>query len=168
MTRSSQLALVLIGSAAGCGARRDYVPESAETVGGNTTADASTPSPESYLYVAKGKLATVGLADARGVPKEEAIKATETIARSLDACVASLDREGALVNGAARVIALVGDKGDIAQVAPRASDEAGIARVVVLCIAAPMKALTFSPSPPSSVRRGIAIEATWHGSHDPK
>jgi len=165
MRHVASLALFLLFTV-GCGARRDYVPESTETVG-HPSGDAGAPI-ETYIHVARGQLVAVGLADARGVSKEEAIGATNALARSLDSCVASLDREGALVSGAARVIALVGEKGEVIQIAPRASDEAGIARVVVLCIAAPMKALSFSPAPPSSVRRGIAIEATWHGSHDPK
>ncbi len=144
-----------------CGPRRDFVPESRDSVGDESTRDSGAP--DAYAHVVKRRFAVVGLAEARGISHAEAVKATEKIAASLDACVASLDREGTLTSGAARVLAIVGDGGDVVQVASAPTNETGVARVVVLCFVAPIKALGFSPAAPSSVRRGMAFEATWHG-----
>ena len=143
-----------------CAPRKDFVPESHDTVGDGAR-DAGAP--DTYAHVVKRAFATVGLAEARGITPQEAVKATEKIAESLNACVASLDREGTLISGAARVLAIVGDDGSVVQVASAPTNETAVARVVVLCFVAPIKALAFSPAPPSSVRRGLALEATWHG-----
>ena len=143
-----------------CAPRKDFVPESHDAVGDGAR---DSGAPDTYAHVVKRGFATVGLAEARGITPQEAVKATEKIAESLNACVASLDREGTLTSGAARVLVMVGEDGNVAQVASAPTNETGVARVVVLCFVAPVKALTFSPAPPSSVRRGMALEATWHG-----
>jgi hypothetical protein len=149
-----------------CGAGGDHV-EAPDGAGDIRVYDAGAQrAPGSYDYVAQRTLAVVGLAEARGLPKDIANATVDTIADALDGCAKRLDGQGKLASGAARVVAIIDKGGFIAGLKPTFSAGGPVEANAILCLVAPMKQLTFAPTS-DDAQRGIAIEATW-GANRPK
>jgi hypothetical protein len=123
--------------------------------------DAGPPprSPEGYDYVARTPLAVVALAEARGLDPGVARAAVDHLARALETCLAEHGRSSGPLHGAARVVAQVADDGTIAATSVRIDPGPGGADIAVLCLVAPVKALTFPAADAGA--RGLAIEALW-------
>jgi hypothetical protein len=146
----------LLSCAGAGGDARDVVPESHDVV---VEAGARARGAEAYEYVARRPRAVVALAEARGIAVDIARAAIEHLADAVDTCVTEEGRKGALLQGAARVVAQVDASGNIAGVSLRVDPSAGRARDAVLCLVAPTKLLTFPPA--DAGVRGIAVEALW-------
>src|SRR5262249_11265894 len=118
MTGARALAglIVALSACAGANARE----ESAEKLGPGdiVVRDAAAPSTSenTYEYTTERPFAIVGLAEARGMPKEIARAAVDRIADTLDVCATEQARAGKLVDGASRVVAIVGKDGAVAGV----------------------------------------------------
>jgi hypothetical protein len=99
---------------AGCSAgTRDAVPPTRDVVVG---AGAAPRSAEGYEYVARRPLATVALAEGRGIAAADTRAAVDHLADALDTCVTEQGRSGAPPRGAARVVAQIGDDGSVTNV----------------------------------------------------
>jgi hypothetical protein len=139
------------------GGTRDVVPKSrdVQVVGAGTPAEGA----QGYEYVARRPLALVALAEARGLAPATARDAIDHLADALDACATDRGRKGALVDGAARVVASIEPNGSVGTPNVRIGPGAGVAESAVICLVAPARLLTFPPVDAGS--RGIAIEALW-------
>jgi hypothetical protein len=155
-SRLPVISIFLLSCAGAGGDARDVVPESHDVV---VDAGARARSAEAYEYVARRPLAVVALAEARGIAPDVARAAIEHLADAVDTCVTEEGRKGALLEGAARVIAQVDTSGNVAGVSLRVDPSAGKARDAVLCLVAPTKLLTFPPT--DAGVRGLAVEALW-------
>jgi len=155
--------LLVLASCAGAGGEeRDVIPESRDV----RVVDASAPSsgPSGYEYVAKRPLATVGLAEARGIDGATARAAIDRVADALDTCATEQGRRGTLAPGAARVVAEIDGNGSVAGTSLRVEGQ-GVLANAVTCLLAPVKLLAFPANDGGA--RGMAIEALW-GSVTPK
>jgi hypothetical protein len=157
LARRSACALVLAAALlAACAGSSDIVPVSHDVVG---NAGGSGTTPEGYDYVARRPLATIGLAEGRGLDPAVARAAVDRLADRLDACVTEQSRGGTPVAGAARVIAQIDAGGSVTATQVRIDPGNGGAASAALCLVAPLKILTFPPSDRDG--RGIALEAIW-------
>lgn len=138
-------------------ATRDVVPSSSDVV---VDAGGAPQSPD-YEYVARRPLGTVALAEARGIDATLARTAVDRLADALNRCATKRSQEGALVDGAARLIVRVASGGQVA--ATQLKIDPGLARgaaeAAVFCLLAPAKMLVFPAAEGDS--RGLAIEAIW-------
>jgi hypothetical protein len=145
---------------AACGNGRDVVPESHDV---RTPVDVSPqtkpPASEAYEYVARRPLGTVALAEGRGLSTELSSGAVDRLADTLQSCAGELQRQGKLVSGAVRVVALIGQDGLVSGVNVKVAP--GAAANALLCVIAPLKLLTFPPSEADAGARGMAVEAAW-------
>jgi hypothetical protein len=148
--------LAALLASAGCAGSNDVVPVSHDVVG---NVGGGGQSPEGYDYVARRPLATVGLAEGRGLDATIARAAVDRLADRLDACVTEQSRGGTPVAGAARVIATIDAGGAVTATQVRIDPGNGGAASAALCLVAPLKILTFPPGPRDD--RGIAVEAIW-------
>lgn len=121
------------------------------------SADAGT-SPDAYVYVARRPHGTIGLAEARGMTPEEARALTEHVADDFESCARRLDSRGALVSGAARVVALADKDGNVAGLNVKVSS--GSEQNTLMCLVAPLRATNF-PGRSDAPQRGVALEAAW-------
>jgi len=137
---------------------RDVVPQSRDVVIDAGAAYAKG-DPQGYEYIAKRPVAVVALAEARSIPAEDAHAAVDRLADALDACVTERGRHGPLVQGAARIVAQVGNSGTVEATKLRIDPGPGVAESALLCLVAPIKLLSF-PAADGGVR-GFAIEALW-------
>jgi hypothetical protein len=135
------------------------VPESRDV-----RVDTSTTS-QGYEYIAKRPLATVALAEARGIDPDVAKAAIDRLADALDTCATEEGRRGTLVTGAARVVAQVDGNGSVAGTSLRVDPGQGVLENAAVCLVAPVKLLAFPASDGGA--RGMAIEAIW-GSVTPR
>jgi len=149
-------AFVACPACAPAGGVRDVAGASRDVVVSGT---AETRSSETYDYVAKRPLAVVALAEARGVPSDDARRAVDHLADALDACVTEQARKTGLQPGAARVIAQIGPSGSVEGSQLRVDPGPGVAEVALLCLVAPARLLAFAPTDAGA--RGFAIEALW-------
>ncbi|MBX3208008.1 MAG: hypothetical protein KF764_23375 [Labilithrix sp.] len=151
------VALVLSLSAcslSGCSpSPRDVVPESRDV---RVTPDAGG---DAYVHVARRPHGVVALAEARRMTDDEARAIVERIADELERCATSLEAEGMLVEGAARVVAVAGPNGTPALNVRLAPGDA-VAQNALICLVAPVRA-TSLPPPTAGGTPGLAIEATW-------
>lgn len=147
----------VMGCAGASGEGRDVVPQSHDVR--VTDAQGAGASAQGYDYVAKRPLGVVALAEARGIDPQVAKAAVERLADALDTCATDEGRKGTLVDGAARVIAQVDEKGNIAGTSVKVDPGAGVAQMAVLCLVAPIRMLTFPPA--DAGPRGFAVEALW-------
>jgi hypothetical protein len=139
-------------------ATRDVVPSSSDIV---VDGGAAAQSPD-YEYIARRPLGAVALAEARGIDAALARTAVDRLADALNRCVTKRSQEGALVDGAARLVVRVASDGQVAATTQLKIDPGlahGAAEAAVLCLLAPAKMLTFPPADGDS--RGLAIEAIW-------
>lgn len=131
------------------------MPESRDVV-------VTNPGPageQGYDYVARRPLAVVALAEARGLDPAVARAAIDRLADALDTCATEEGRRGALVSGAARVVAQIDGEGRVAGTTVRLEPGQGIAENAVVCLVAPAKMLVFPAADGGA--RGIAVEALW-------
>lgn len=152
-------ALVLVVTAACSPSPRDVVPESRDV---RVIPDAG-PS-DAYAHVARRRHGVVALAEARNMGDGEARQIVEHIADELERCATGLEAQGLLVEGAARVVAVAGSNGTPALNVRLAPGDA-VAQNALLCLIAPVRTVTFTPSKAGTP--GLAIEATW-GSPKPR
>lgn len=116
-------------------------------------------SNDTYAYVARRPHGVVALAEARNMSDDDAHALVDRLASDFEACATKLESEHALVEGAARIVAIAqpsGPPGLNVRVAPGGD----VAQNALLCLVAPVRALMF----PKSTGRGapgMAIEATW-------
>lgn len=131
---------------------RDVVPESHDV---RVVPDAGA---DTYVHVARRAHGAVALAEARHIKDDEAKQIVERLADDLERCATSLEAQGTLVDGAARVVAIAGPNGTPALNVRLAPGDA-VAQNALLCIVAPVRAISFPPA--STGTPGMAIEATW-------
>ena len=112
-----------------------------------------------YVHVTRRAHGVVALAEARFMRDEDARGIVERIADDLERCATGLDAQHLLVEGAARVVAIAGPNGTPALNVRFAPGDA-VAQNALLCIVAPLRAMTFPPGTGSGTP-GLAIEATW-------
>jgi hypothetical protein len=111
------------------------------------------PSNEAYAYVARRPHGVIALAEARQMSDDEARAIIDKLAGDLESCAARLEAEHALVEGAARIVAVAqpsGRPGLNVKLAPGAD----VAQNALLCLVAPIRALPLT-------KGGLAIEYTW-------
>ena len=94
-----------------------------------------------------------------GSIRQVAQAAVDRLADALDTCATDEGRKGTLVDGAARVVAQIDEKGNIAGTSVKVDPGAGVAQMAVLCLVAPIRMLTFPPA--DAGPRGFAVEALW-------
>jgi hypothetical protein len=152
----------VLGCSAGGGAR-DVVPESRDVRGVDPAS--APPASDAYEYVARRPLTTVGLAEGRGLSREIAQRATDSVADAMQRCGADAAAQGKWVKGAARVVARIGTDGNLAGLQVKVGPGADVAANAILCFIAPIKSLTFPPAEADAGTspRGIAFEAAWGG-----
>jgi hypothetical protein len=154
-----QLLPLLLGITGCAAGGRDVVPESQDVrVEGRSP---TTPGDSSgYVYVAKRPLAVVALAEARGIPDDVGRAVVDRLADALDACTTEQARKGTMVSGAARAVALIDDQGNVRPDMLVKVDPAAASSTAMLCLAWPMKQLTFVANNGAG-QRGFALEALW-------
>jgi hypothetical protein len=164
--RSSTLALAFVASCLSCGSGRDVVPVSKDIRGTGNPVGVDAPKPvDGYEYVARRKLGTVALAEARGLPQDVAGRAVDALADRLQACAADLEKSGKLVRGATRVVAAIDASGSVNGLNVKVSQGKAAAANAILCVISPLRALNFpAVDGDAGGARGIAIEAAWEGS----
>jgi hypothetical protein len=152
--------LSLVSVACGGGAK-DIVPESRDVRVTDPAAidDAYKKASDGYVYVARRSLGIVALAEARGMDDAVATRVIDRLADQLDACAATLAKQGKLVSGALRVVAPVTADGAIGAINLKLAPGNDVAANALLCLVAPLKLIAFPPADAGA--RGLAIEATW-------
>lgn len=120
--------------------------------------EAGAPA-DAYAYVAQRPHGVVALAEARNMKDEDAREIIDRLASELEACATRLEAEHALVDGAARVVAVAQPEGPPAL---KVSLEPGgaIAQNALMCLVAPIRAIVF-PKGTGAGAPGMAIEAKW-------
>lgn len=121
--------------------------------------EAGAAPADAYAYIAQRPHGVVALAEARNLKDDDAHAIVERLASELEACATRLAQEGALVEGAARVVAIAQPEGPPAL---KVTVEPGgaIAQNALLCLVAPIRAISL-PRPEKGVAAGMAIEAKW-------
>lgn len=122
-------------------------------------AGSDTPS-EGYEYVVKKPHAVLALAEARGVERENARRASERLADALEACLAKLEQQRPLTPGAVRIVAPIDVGGAVGQPLVRVSSGGDAATVALLCVVAPLRMQLF-PAGIDAGSRGMAFEIAW-------
>ena len=159
-------ALLLAVASLSCGGTRDIVPETHDVRAGAVTQPDGGGGPngapgEGYVYIAKRPLGAVALAEARGMSDEIASRAVDHLADALDTCATDLGRRGKLVDGAARVVVMIGNDGTVAGLNVKLSPGSAVAANAILCLITPLKLTTFPVVQADAGARGMAIESTW-------
>ncbi|HVJ88652.1 MAG TPA: hypothetical protein VM580_02545 [Labilithrix sp.] len=155
MRCSALTAASLIALGASCApSPRDVVPESRDVRG---IFDAG--GGDAYVYVARRPHGVVALAEARHMKEEDARALVDRLADDLERCSSTLESQGLLVEGAARIVAVAGPDGTPA-LNVRLSPGNEVAHNALVCIVAPVRAAMLPP-PTANATPGIAIESTW-------
>jgi len=126
---------------------------------GHDVRDASTGTPPrgAYVYAAKRPLVAIGLADATNVSDADAHRAIDSVADSAAAC---FKRAANLAQGAARITIPIDEGGVVG--APQVTISPQEATVVgMLCLLAPLRMTSFSPSSAEAGARSLTIESAW-------
>ncbi len=89
---------------------------------------------------------------------EEARALTEHVADDFESCAKRLEASGALVSGAARVVAVADKDGTVAGLNVKVSS--GSEQNTLVCLVAPLRATNF-PGRSDAPQRGVALEAAW-------
>jgi len=130
-----------------------------EDVRGERTAVDAGP-PEIYEHVAKRPHGTIAIAESRGMAKADAVAVVDELADRFEQCAMTLQAEGLLVEGAARIVA----EQDVTWSAPatsvRLAPGGAVAQNALLCLVAPLRSMQLKASNPK-VRAGLAVETTW-------
>ena len=155
--------LLFLASTLACGGTRDIVPETHDVRAGAVTHPdgGGSGGGEGYVYIAKRPLGAVALAEARGMSDEIASRAVDHLADALDTCATELGRQGKLVDGAARVVVMIGNDGTVAGLNVKLSPGSAVAANAILCLITPLKLTTFPVVQGDAGARGMAIESTW-------
>ena len=156
-------ALLLALAPAACpAAGRDVVPESRDQRGPDPDAGALVPSPrgDGYAYVARRLHAAVGLVGAHYLKEDDAQRIVDRVADELESCARRLEGSGALVEGAASLVAIAGGRGSTEISDIRFSPGGAVAANALECIVAPLRASPFPPGSDAGIP-AVAIEATW-------
>ncbi len=157
MTRSAAIP-IFVALAACSPSPRDVVPDSRD-VRIQPGSDAGA-NPEAYVYVARRPHGVVALAEARHMSDVDAKEIVDRLANDLEECSQRLLAQGTLVEGAARIVAVAGPNGTPALNVRLAPGDA-VAQNALLCLVAPVRAITFPRATTSNATPGMAIEATW-------
>ena len=125
---------------------------------GHDVRDASAGTPRgAYVYAAKRPLVAIGLADATNVSEAEAHRAVDSVADSAAAC---FKRAQNLGQGAARITIPIDEGGVVG--APQVVISPQEATVVgMLCLLAPLRMTSYSPSSGDAGARSLTIESAW-------
>ncbi len=134
---------------------RDATEASRDVVANAADAGAA---PDAYVYVARRPHGTIGLAEARGMTPDEARALTEHVADEFESCARRLEASGALISGAARVVAVADKNGNVAGLNVKVSS--GSEQNTLVCLVAPLRATNF-PGRSDAPQRGVALEAAW-------
>ena len=154
-------------SASSVSAQGDHVsPEAFGTGSMSAMGPSSSSSPSSspanpYLHLLQVGPVALGLADVRGMPLQDGLRATEQLGQALAQCAWRMQSEGRLVEGAARVALRVSAQGTVDGARLTPPEGAGALAVALLCFVSPAKQLNFAPAPQASADRGLAFEALW-------
>lgn len=150
------LAASALGLLAACPRRavQDVVPDTHEV-----RADAGPISQEGYVHVVKKRHVTMALAEARGIGDEAGVAITESLAARFEECAAKLEKEGQLVEGAARLVAVAGPTGRAEGFNLKVAPGGPVAQNALLCLMPAAKLVVFPDS--DGGQRGVAIECTW-------
>lgn len=157
MRRDASHLFVLLALSASCSPTgpRDIAVDSPHVVA--EAGAPQEPANETYVYVARRPHGVVGLAEARGMSDEDAHAIVDRVADAMEACARTLDAQGALVEGAARVVAVADASGTPAVNLKHAPGDA-VAQNALMCLVAPVRSTPFPKN------AGFAIEATWEPS----
>jgi hypothetical protein len=150
---SASIVLAVVACASG---PRDLVVDSPRVIAtdGGAGSAAAPSSQDTYVYVTRRAHGVVGLAEARAMTDADARALVDRIADDFETCARRLDAQGALVEGAARVVA-VADANGTPGVNLKHAPGGTVAQNALMCLVAPVRALPFPKS------GGMAIEATW-------
>ena len=144
---------VLAISLIGCAAGPSDVVENGHDVRG---AEAGAPR-GAYSYAARRPLVAIGLADATNVSDAESHRVIDALADSATACFKHAQNLG---QGAARITIPIDAGGVIGSpdvtITPQESTGLGM-----LCLLAPLRMATFSPSSGDAGARSLTIESAW-------
>lgn len=156
--RGLAVAAALTGACSPSGPR-DVAGESRDVTVG-PQADGGAAQSETYVYAARRPHGTIALAEARHMREDESQALVEQLADAFETCATRLEAERALVEGAARIIAVAQPSGPPGIHVSRIAPGGDVAQNALLCIAAPIRSLPFPP-PTSTGVPGFALEATW-------
>jgi hypothetical protein len=152
-----------LGVSACASGARDVVPDTpAHTVPGDGPgAKTKEPAPDAYVHIARRPHVQVGLAEARGMTEPAGAEMAEVLASRFEACAERLARQGALTDGAARLVVVAGPRGEAEGFNLTLAPGEGVDRVATLCLVAPAKMMVFPAT--GAKQRGVAVELTWTG-----
>jgi hypothetical protein len=136
---------------------RDVVPASRDV---RADRESARPAGDAYEYVVKRAHGTIAIAESRGIAKSDARAVADELADRFEQCAAGLEAQGALVEGAARVIVEQEAGWSAPAASLRLAPGGAVAQNALLCLVAPLRAGRLSPEKPN-VRAGMAIEAAW-------
>lgn len=145
--------LLFLGGACSPTGPRDIAVDAPHVVG-SADAGGAAATNDTYVYVARRRHGVVGLAEARGMTDAEARAIVDRIADDLESCAQRLDAQGALVEGAARLVA-VADAAGTPAVNVKLAPGGAVAQNALMCLVAPVRSIPFPKS------GGLAVEATW-------
>lgn len=136
-----------------CSPPRDVVPETHDVRG---VVDASVPTDDQYVYVAKREHGVLGVVATKEMSVDDAKRIADHLADELESCARSLEPSGKLAVGAAKLTAGASQKGvgEIGEI--RLAPGADVAANALLCIAAPIRSTNF---PQGS---SLLLEVTWN------
>ena len=147
-----RVAILIALAACSPSSPRDIAVDSPRVV--TSDAGAAPSSNEAYVYVTRRPHAILGLVEARGMSDAEAHAIVDRVADDLERCAVALDAQGALVEGAARVVA-VADAAGTPGVNLKLAPGGAVAQNALMCLVAPVRAIPFPKG------AGVAIEAKW-------
>ncbi len=110
-----------------------------------------------YIYAAKRPLVAIGLAEATSVSDADSHRAVDALADSAAAC---FKRAQNLPQGAARITIPIDEGGVVGapQVTISPQEATGVG---MLCLLAPLRMTSFSPSSGDAGIRSLTIESAW-------
>jgi hypothetical protein len=144
---------------AACSPSRDVVPETRDVRMAAPPASAA-PNPDGYSYVARRPHGAIGLAGMRFIAAEEARRVVDRLADELETCSRRLEQQGTLVEGAARLVAVSGQKGNADVSDMQLAPGGPVAANALLCIVAPVRSTPF-PNASDGGIPAVLVEATW-------
>lgn len=158
--------LALVAGAA-CGPSLDRIPDPAPPAAASApppapAATTKKPVPDGYVHVARRGHVTIGLAEAREIDAEDAIRIVDRLAEQFETCAVRLEASGQLVPGAGRLVVLLDERGHVTATDAKLSPGSDVAGAALLCLLAPGRALSYPPG--KGTRRGFAVEAVWETS----
>lgn len=117
-------------------------------------------APDIYEHVAKRPHGTLAIAESRGMTRGDAIAAVDELADRFERCAGSLQAQGLLVEGAARIIAEQDATWSAPATSVRLAPGDAVAQNALLCLIAPLRSMQLKASSPKA-KAALAIESTW-------